>query len=89
MDVAERVRTAWTAEEFLATDQDEFGDAWRYELVDGRIIAHDAPAPDHGAIVAGLAAALGLRLRGHPDGCRPEAGSGAAPQGDDADSKAV
>jgi hypothetical protein len=35
MDTAERAAgKAWTAEEFLETDQHEFGDAWRYELVD-------------------------------------------------------
>jgi hypothetical protein len=33
------------AEEFLRTDQREFGDAWRYELVDGRIVGHAAPTP--------------------------------------------
>ncbi len=70
----------WTADEFLVTDQYLFGDAWRYELVDGQIVAHDAPAPDHGAIIMGLGIALGTRLRGHPDGCRPEAGSGAVPK---------
>jgi Uma2 family endonuclease len=80
MDVAERTSRVWTAEEFLRTDQQQFGDAWRYELVDGRIIAHAAPAPDHGAIIMGLGAALAARLRSHPDGCRPEAGSGAAPK---------
>lgn len=69
----------WTAEEFLATNQYEFGDAWRYELVDGVIVAHDAPAPDHGAIVAGLPAALGVRLAGRPNDRRPESGGGAAP----------
>jgi Uma2 family endonuclease len=70
----------WTAQEFLETDQYEFGDAWRYELVDGAIVANAAPAPDHGAIAAGLIAALGNRLAGRPDGCRPESGSGAAPR---------
>ncbi len=78
MDTAEKTRPL-TAEEFLARDQRGFGDAWRYELVDGRIVAHAAPTPAHGAIVAGLSAALGARLRGHAEGCRPEAGSGAAP----------
>lgn len=48
------------------------------ELVDGRIVSHAAPSPDHGAILSGLTTALENRLRGHPD-CRPEAGSGAAP----------
>ena len=77
MDTAQQARPL-TADEFLAKDQREFGDGWRYELVDGRIIAHAAPTPTHGAIVAGLSAALGTRLRGHAEGCRPEAGSGAA-----------
>jgi Uma2 family endonuclease len=70
---------AWTADEFLRTDQHEFGDAWRYELVEGMIVAHAAPSPDHGAILSGLTAALATRLAGRPNGCRPEAGSGAAP----------
>jgi len=70
----------WTAECFLATDQHEFGDAWRYELVDGSIVAHAAPSPEHGAILAGLTGALANRLRGNPDGCRPENGSGAVPR---------
>jgi Uma2 family endonuclease len=80
MDTAERAGgKIWTADAFLATDQRGFGDAWRYELVDGHVIAHAAPSPDHGAIVAGLNGALVSRLRGSRDGCRPEAGSGAAP----------
>jgi Uma2 family endonuclease len=72
--------TSLTAEAFLATDQSQFGSAWRYELVDGRIVGHAAPAPAHGAILAGLTGALTARLRGSPDGCRPEVGSGAAPR---------
>jgi Uma2 family endonuclease len=81
MTIALRVpERDWTAESFLATDQHEFGDAWRYELVDGRIVAHAAPPPDHGAILAGLTTALGSRLRGKPDGCRPESGSGTVPR---------
>jgi Uma2 family endonuclease len=72
--------TSLTAEAFLATDQSLFGSAWRYELVDGRIVGHAAPAPAHGAILAGLTGALTARLRGRPDGCRPEVGSGAAPR---------
>ena len=79
MPSASRSR-GWTAERFLTTDQHEFGDAWRYELVDGRIVAHAAPSPEHGAILAGLTTALGNRLRGNPDGCRPESGSGAVPR---------
>jgi Uma2 family endonuclease len=71
--------TEWTAEAFLATDQSAFGDAWRYELVDGVIVAHAAPSPEHGAILAGLNMALGSRMIARKDGCRPESGSGAAP----------
>jgi Uma2 family endonuclease len=70
----------WTAGEFLKADQYEFGPAWRYELVEGRIIAHAAPSPDHGAIAANLTIALGNRLRGTASGCRVEVGSGAAPK---------
>jgi Uma2 family endonuclease len=81
MAVARRIaEQEWTVETFLATDQHEFGDAWRYELVEGRIVAHAAPSPEHGAILAGLVGALGRRLRGRPDGCRPESGSGAVPR---------
>ena len=55
MTVARRIPDQeWTAERFLVTDQHEFGDAWRYELVNGRIVAHAAPSPEHGAILAGL-----------------------------------
>lgn len=81
MDNAARIGGGgWTADEFLKTDQSEFGDAWRYELVDGEIVAHAAPTPDHAAIVAGLGAALSTRLRGNKESCRPEVGSGAAPR---------
>jgi Uma2 family endonuclease len=80
MDTAERVGRIWTAEEFLRTDQAKFGDAWRYELIDGRIVAHAAPAPEHGAILSGLTGALVARLRGNREGCRPETGSGAVPR---------
>ena len=72
---------AWTAEEFLAADQLEFGDAWRYELVDGAIVAHAAPTPDHGAIISALTTAIDKRLEARPgSGCRTECGSGAAPR---------
>ena len=79
MTVAIDPAKRWTADEFMVTDQSLFGDGWRYELVDGRIVGHAAPSPEHGAIVAGLAGAL-VRLRSRlPEGCRPEAGSAAAP----------
>lgn len=81
MDTAVRwEHKVWTAEEFLRTDQHEFGDAWRYELVDGGIVAHAASSPDHAAILAGLGGGLSSRLQGMPHGCRPEAGSGATPR---------
>ena len=67
-----------TAEEFLATDQSEFGPAWRYELVDGQPVAQASPTPDHCAVTANLATAIGQRLKGNP--CRAEAGSGAVPR---------
>lgn len=69
----------WTAESFLEADQNEFGSAWRYELIDDQIIGQAAPSPRHGAIIAGLSAALAVRLRGHKT-CRPEAGSAATPR---------
>ena len=68
-----------TADDFLAMDQRVFGDAWRYEMVDGRIVAHAAPSPDHGAILVALSAALFNRLKGRKD-CRGEGGSGAVPK---------
>jgi len=80
MTVALRLEKAWTADEFIAQDQHDFGDAWRYELVDGQILAHAAPAPEHGAILTGLGLAIGSRLIGMPGGCRPETGSAATPR---------
>lgn len=80
MDTAERAGRFWTALDFLATDQGEFGSAWRYELIDGQIVGQAAPSPEHGAIMSGLTASLVTRLRGNTDRCRPEVGSGAAPK---------
>ena len=81
MTVAQRtLEQEWTVEQFLTTDQHQFGDAWRYELLNGVVVAHAAPSPEHGAILAGLVGALGSRLRGNPSGCRPESGSGAVPR---------
>ena len=77
MGKLDRVETGWTAETFLQTDQRAFGGAWRYELVDGQIIAHAAPVPLHGQIHGNVAVAIGARLRGKP--CRMEIGTGAAP----------
>jgi Uma2 family endonuclease len=74
-----RVPTTLTADAFLATDQRSFGPAWRYELIEGQIVAQAAPSPQHARILAGLMRALGNRLSGTRSGCRPEAGSGAVP----------
>lgn len=80
MSTTAKTQRIWTAEEFLATDQQAFGTAWRYELVDGAIVGHAAPSADHGAILAALAGALTRRMEDRTDGCRPETGSGAAPK---------
>jgi Uma2 family endonuclease len=80
MTIAESATRIWSAEEFLQTDQREFGPAWRYELVNGRIVAHAAPSPDHGAIAGNLAGPVFAALRGQLGGCRVELGSGASPK---------
>ena len=79
MDTAARNSQFLDADAFLRTDQSEFGNAWRYELVRGAIVAHAAPSPEHGVILSNLASELNGRLRSHPE-CRSEVGSGAAPQ---------
>jgi Uma2 family endonuclease len=79
MDTAARNSPFLDAEAFLRTDQSEFGNAWRYELVRGTIVAHAAPSPEHGVILGNLAGELHSRLRGHSQ-CRFEIGSGAASQ---------
>lgn len=78
-NTARQMPPPMTVEEFLAADPKDFGDAWRYELVDGYPIAQASPSPEHGAILANLSAALKNRLpRGGP--CRPEGGSAAVPR---------
>jgi Uma2 family endonuclease len=79
MDIAARSSQFLDADEFLRTDQLEFGPAWRYELVRGAIVAHAAPSPEHAVILSNLATELNIRLRSHPE-CRSEVGSGAVPQ---------
>jgi hypothetical protein len=79
MDTAARDTRCLDADAFLRTDQSAFGRAWRYELVRGRIVAHAAPSPDHGIILANLAAEPGNRLKDHRE-CWPEVGSGAVPR---------
>ncbi|HYZ62210.1 MAG TPA: Uma2 family endonuclease [Acetobacteraceae bacterium] len=77
MATARKLEREWTAEAFIRTDQHEFGDLWRYELVEGRIVGHAAPSPEHGAILMGLSVALGRVMIGRPGNCRPESGSAA------------
>ena len=79
MDTAAPDTRFFDADEFLRTDQSEFGPAWRYELVRGSIVAHAAPSPEHGVILSNLNSEIHSRLRGHPE-CRSEIGSGAVPQ---------
>ena len=79
MDTAARDSPFMDADAFLRTDQLAFGNAWRYELVHGTIVAHAAPSPEHAVILGNLAGELHPRLRGHPE-CRSEIGSGAVPQ---------
>lgn len=69
-----------TVSQFLAADPGSFGGAWRYELVDGQLVAHAAPVPDHGAIMVNLGAALKARLAPE-SGCRAEAATAAVPKG--------
>ena len=58
MDTAARDTTFLDADAFLRTDQREFGNAWRYELVRGRIVAHAAPSPEHAVILGNLGGEL-------------------------------
>jgi Uma2 family endonuclease len=79
MDTTARDIPFLDADAFLRTDQCDFGTAWRYELVRGRIVAHAAPAPEHGIILSNLATEINSRLRDHPE-CWSEVGSGAVPR---------
>ena len=72
--------TPLTVAEFLDADPNLFGDAWRYELLDGCLVAHAAPVPDHGAIVVNIGASLKARLP-PGSGCRAEAATAAIPRG--------
>ena len=66
--------------QFLASDPASFGPAWRYELIDGRVMAHAAPVPDHGAIVVNIGAALKQRLA-PGSGCRAETATAVVSKG--------
>jgi Uma2 family endonuclease len=75
-----RIPSSLTADEFLAIDPHIFGDAWRYELIDGVIVGQAATSPRHARILAGLIGALVKRLSGNKSDCFPESGSGAVPE---------
>lgn len=79
MDTVARNSRFLDADEFLRTDQLEFGNAGRYELVRGAIVAHTAPSSGHAGILGNLAREIGNRLRDHRE-CRSEIGNGAVPQ---------
>jgi hypothetical protein len=68
-DIAARDTPFLDADVFPRTDQSEFGNAWRYELVHGAMAAHAAPSPKHGVILNNLVGELYNRLRNHPE-CR-------------------
>ena len=57
--MAEPARKLWTLDEFLAFDD---GTDTRYELIGGEIVAMTPPSGIHGALAAGLAAAIGVKL---------------------------
>ena len=81
MTVALQLERQWTAADFVFADQSSFGPLWRYELVDGQVLGHAAPTPEHGAILFGLSSALAQAMRGKaPEGCRGETGSAATPK---------
>lgn len=78
MGKLDRVEPSWTAETFLKSDLHISGDAWRYELVDGAVVAHAGPAPLHGVIAGNVMFALKSRMKGHP--CRAEFATAAVPR---------
>ena len=68
--MAEPARKLWTLAEFLAFDD---GTDTRYELIAGDIVARAPPSGIHGALVAGLAVAIGAKLE-RPSRVATEAG---------------
>src|SRR5271165_1047249 len=47
MDTSAPTTRFLDADQFLPTEQFEFGTAWRHELVRGAIVAHAPPSPEH------------------------------------------
>ncbi len=63
----------------VPSDQSEFGDARRYELVGGAIVAEGAPGPERGLIVSDVTAMIRTRPWSNREH-RFEIGGGAAPR---------
>ena len=72
-------RPLLTADEFLATSRRVFGDAWRYELVDGRVVAMAPPSDRHAFILSNLDRAVGNALEAAGLPCRMASGNGVRP----------
>jgi Uma2 family endonuclease len=68
-----------TADEFMRTDQRVFGDAGRYELLDGRPVAMAPPTDKHAIIAGRLVHALALALAASGLPCDAAVGPGVRP----------
>ena len=72
-------RPALTADEFMRTDQRAFGDAERYELLDGRPVAMAPPTDKHVFIASRLILALAAKLASSGLPCEATIGPGVRP----------
>jgi Uma2 family endonuclease len=72
-------RPLLTADEFCAIDQHTFGDAWRYELVDGRVVAMAPTTDKHALILSNLIVAVAAALAAAGLPCRVFSGNGVRP----------
>ena len=73
-----------TADEFLAIDRRAFdrrvsADAWRYELVDGRVVAMATTTDEHAAILTNVIRAVAAALEAAGLPCRMYTGNGVRP----------
>jgi Uma2 family endonuclease len=69
-----------TVEEFLATPRRAFGDAWRYELHDGVVVAQAGPSDPHAIILGNLDGMLNAQTI-DSDRCTHLAGGAVVPEG--------
>ena len=72
-------RPRLSADQFMRTDQRAFGDAWRYELIDGRPVAMAPPAQEHGIILSSLVGAMRAALAASGLPCVSAVGVGVRP----------